>query len=342
VVDQDAGGFDFSVHVGEHPLDGLEFADGFAESAAGAGVFDGLIEGALGKADGERGDADTAVVESGESDLEALAFFPEAGGDGDDAIVENDFDGGGTALAHFVFVAADFEAGCVGLEEEGGDSLPGRSGIGFGKDDEEAGSGAIGDPGFGAGEFVVIAIADSEGLDASGVGSGGGFGEAEGAEDFAGREAAKVAGSLFVGGVDEERGLHGGVGDRDGGGHGGVNFGDFFEHEDVGEGVEAWAAPLFGEQHAATTESAEFLDGVEGEMVSALPVFDVRADFGVHEVADGIADEEMVVGEGEVHFGDGSTGQEGIGHGDTEGTEGVKESEGESKVEQLKSGRVKQ
>ncbi len=91
MVEERAGGFDFGVHVGEHPLDGLEFADGFAEGFAGAGVFDGFIEGALGQADGLRGDADAAAIESGESDLQALAFFAEAIGGGNYAIVEDEF-----------------------------------------------------------------------------------------------------------------------------------------------------------------------------------------------------------------------------------------------------------
>ena len=107
VVEEGAGGFDFGVHVGEHELDGLEFGDGFAEGFAGRGEFDGFVEGALGEADGLRGDADASAIESGESDLEALAFFTETIGGGDFAIVENDFDGGRGALAHFVFVAAD-------------------------------------------------------------------------------------------------------------------------------------------------------------------------------------------------------------------------------------------
>jgi hypothetical protein len=80
-----------------------------------------------------------------------------------------------------------------------------------------------------------------------------------------------------------------------------VDAGYFFEHEDVRDGVEARAAVGFGGEHAAAAEGAEFLDGVEGEMIGALPVFDVRADFGAHEVANGVADEELVVGEGEVH-----------------------------------------
>ena len=47
VVDQAAGGFDFGVHVGEHPLDGLEVADVFAEGVAIARVFCGFVERAL-------------------------------------------------------------------------------------------------------------------------------------------------------------------------------------------------------------------------------------------------------------------------------------------------------
>ena len=155
MVEEGAGGFDFGVHVGEHELDGLEFGDEFAEGFAGAGEFDGFVEGGLREADGLRSDADASPIESGEGDFEALAFFAEAIGGGDFAIVENDFDGGGGALAHFVFVAADVEAGEGGLDEEGGDSLPAEFWLRFGEDDVEAGVEAVGDPGFGAVEKIV-------------------------------------------------------------------------------------------------------------------------------------------------------------------------------------------
>ena len=52
MVEEGAGGFDFGVHVGEHPLDGLEFADGFAEGLRRAGIFHGFVQGALSEADG--------------------------------------------------------------------------------------------------------------------------------------------------------------------------------------------------------------------------------------------------------------------------------------------------
>ena len=155
MVEECAGGFDFGMHVGEHKLDGLEFGDGFAERFAGLGEFDGFVECALREADGLRGDADASAIESGESDFEALAFFAEAIGGGDFAIVENDFDGGRAALAHFVFVATDAEAGEGGFDEEGGNSLPAEFRLRFGEDDVEAGGAAVGDPGFGAGEEIV-------------------------------------------------------------------------------------------------------------------------------------------------------------------------------------------
>ena len=106
---------------------------------------------------------------------------------------------------------------------------------------------------------------------------------------------------MRIGGEGQQRQLHGGIGDGERRGDGGVNAGYFFEHQNVGDGVEAGTAPLFGHQHAATAEGAEFFDGVEGEVVGAFPVFDVRAHFGVHELANGVANEELVVGEGEVH-----------------------------------------
>ncbi len=156
MVKEGAGGFEIGVHVGEHPLDRLEFADGSAEGFAGAGVFHRFVEGAFGEADSLRSDADASRVESGERNAQALTFFSEAVFAWDDAIVQKNFDRGGGALAHFVFVAADFETGEGGLDQEGGNSLPGELGTGFGENEVDTGSGTIGDPGFGAVENVVI------------------------------------------------------------------------------------------------------------------------------------------------------------------------------------------
>src|SRR4030095_9317113 len=112
------------------------------------------------------------------------------------------------------------------------------------------------------------------GLDSGGVGACGGFGEAEGAEDFAGGEALQIF--LFVRFAAElrERRLNRRVGYAERGGHGGVDAGDFFEHQHVGNRVQAGAAPLVGREHATAAHFAESFQQVEGEFFFAFEVLD--------------------------------------------------------------------
>ncbi len=142
-------------------------------------------------ADGLRGDADAAAIERFERDAQALAFFAQAIFRRHAAILQRNFRASERAQAHFIFVAADAEAGKIGFDEEGGDAAAACCGIGLGENDVEAGDAAVGDPGFGAVQDVVIAIADGAGLDSGSVGAGLRFGEAEGAENFAAGEAAR-------------------------------------------------------------------------------------------------------------------------------------------------------
>src|SRR5882724_1845395 len=107
---QAAGGFDFGLHVGEHPLNGLKFADGFAEGFALLGVFHGLFERALRQSHSLRGDTDAPAIERAESNLQALTFGTEPIFCRHFAIVQNNFDGRRTALAHLVFMTAYFES----------------------------------------------------------------------------------------------------------------------------------------------------------------------------------------------------------------------------------------
>ena len=242
----------------------------------------------MGEADGQRSDADAAAVECGERDFQALAFFAETICGGNNAIIENNFDGGRSALAHFVFVSADFEAGRVGFDEEGRDSLPGCRRIGFGEDNIEAGSGTVGDPGFCAVEFVVKAknwkrkkqiprfarhdnfvpaTPHGGGLDARGVRTCSGSVRQKAPRISPEARRRRYLDFCCVGGVGQERQLDRGIGNAERGRHGGVNAGDFLEHQDVGDTVEGGATPLFGHQHAAAAKGAEFLDGVERKVV---------------------------------------------------------------------------
>ena len=176
LVNESTGSFEFGVHVSEHPLDGLEFSDRFAESFPGVRVLDGFVECTLGQANGLGSDTDTSTIEGRECDFQAGAFVSQAICRRDHTIVEKNFHGGRAALAHFVFMSTNFEAREARFHEESGDSFPGRGGIGLREDDIDAGSGAIGDPGFRAVELVMLAVADGRGLDSSGVGACGRFG----------------------------------------------------------------------------------------------------------------------------------------------------------------------
>src|SRR3984957_17557174 len=121
-----------------------------AESFSLLGVARCGFECALANPYGLRGDADAAAVERFQRDSEALAFFAQAIFRGYAAILQRNFRGAREAQSHFIFVAADAEAGKIRLDEKGGDAAAACGGIGFGEDDIEAGASAGGGPGFGA------------------------------------------------------------------------------------------------------------------------------------------------------------------------------------------------
>src|SRR5580704_10990615 len=160
-----------------------------AERFSLLGVECGGFESALAYAYRLRGDTDAAPVERFQSDAEALAFFAQAIFGWHAAILQRNFRGARKAQAHFIFVAADTEAGKIWLDEKGADAAAACGGIGLREDDVETGDAAVGDPGFGSVQDVVVAVTDGAGLDSGGVGARLRFREAEGAENFAAGEA---------------------------------------------------------------------------------------------------------------------------------------------------------
>src|SRR5260370_17811970 len=75
---ESARGFNFHLHVGEHPLDGLILGDRLAESLALLGVMHRGFERSLREAKRLRGDADASAIERFERDSQTLAFFSQA------------------------------------------------------------------------------------------------------------------------------------------------------------------------------------------------------------------------------------------------------------------------
>ena len=68
--------------------------------------------------------------------------------------------------------------------------------------------------------------------------------------------------------------------------------------------IRARAAPLFGNQHAAAAEFAQSPQFVGGKFLFAIALADVRAHFGFHELAHGVSDQALIIGERKVHAGD--------------------------------------
>src|SRR5580700_4545281 len=156
-ADKQARCVDFRGHIGEHELDGLKLGDRMAESQALLGIFLRGFKSALRDAGGLRGDADAAAVERRESHLVAFAVVADAIGVGDFAVGENQFAASCGADAEFFFFFADFESRRAFFYDQGGDAFFALFGMRVDVDDGGVGGAAVGDPGFGAVEDVLVA-----------------------------------------------------------------------------------------------------------------------------------------------------------------------------------------
>ena len=294
--------FDFRGHVGEHPLNGLIVGNGTAEGAALLRVARGRFHRTLCQANRLRGNADATAVERAERNLQALPFSAENVFGGHATILENNFSGARESKAHLVFVAADAKARRGGLDEKRRDSASTDGWIGLGEDNVDVRESAVRHPALRAVQDVGIAIADGACLNSGGVGPGLRFGEAEPAENFAMREPRQVLPLMRVGAVLQNRRGRNGVGHAERDGSGGVDARDFLNHQRVGDRVRRRAAVFFRDEHAAAAEFAEAADFGFGD---APPVVlaENRTHLRFHELADGVADEELIAGEREIHAG---------------------------------------
>ena len=264
-ADEEAGGVDFGGHVGEHELNGLELRDGMAEGVALLGVGAGGFEGALGDAEGLRGDADAAAVERGERDFVAFAFVADAIGGGNFAVGEDQFAAGGGADAELFFFLAGLESGRAFFDDQRGDAFFAFFGMGVDVDDGGIGGAAVGDPGFGAVEDVLVAAKDGFGLESGGVGAGLRFGESVAADFFAAGVGFEEFLFLFVGAEAMDRIAVERILDGEDDAGGGAAAGDFLDDDGVGDVVEAGAAFGFGEGDAGEAEFGGFAKRARGK-----------------------------------------------------------------------------
>ena len=191
-VDQEPGAAQLGGHVGNLEGHVLLLADGLAELNPLLGVLHGGLIGPLGDAQRLSRDADTAAVQGGHGDLEALALLAQQVLLGDLHVVEVQLAGGGGTDAHFVVVLFKGKALPALFHDEGGDAPGTDAGGGDGEDHIGVGLAAVGDKDFLAVEEVVVPHVLGGGLGAAGVGAGIGLGQAEGPHLFAGAQIGQI------------------------------------------------------------------------------------------------------------------------------------------------------
>ena len=159
----------------------------------------------------------------------------------------------------------------------------------------------VGDELLRAVDHPLAVLEPGAGPDVAGVGAGLGLGEPEGAELAPRAEVGQQLALLLLGAeqVDRLRAERGVRGHRDR--DRGVDPGQLLDRERVGERVAAPAAVLLGERDPHQAELAHLRDQLVGERLRAVELLGDGRDLVAGEVADGVAQQPLLVGELEVH-----------------------------------------
>src|SRR4051794_28445495 len=173
-------------------------------------------------------------------------------------------------------------------------------GVGLGEDERDLRVVAHRDPLLLAGDLPALGRLLRARGQVRGVGAGVRLGQSEAAQDLAGAQARQPLVLLLLAApaLDRrahERGLH--RHDRAGRGIGAAHL---LDDQRVGAVVQAAAAVLLGDDRPQVAHVAELLDQVEVEVLVAVVVPGLREDLLVGELARGVADQPLLVGQLEV------------------------------------------
>ena len=156
------------------------------------GVAEGEVEGALGDADGLRGDRDPGVVEGLHRGLEAGALVADHPVGGDPDVVEVDLAGRAALDAELLLLGPEGDPVVGLLDHERRDAAAPLLRVGHRHHRVELADPGVGDPALHAVEHPLVAVADGAGLHRDRVGSGLGLGQAVGEAAVTGGEPAQV------------------------------------------------------------------------------------------------------------------------------------------------------
>ena len=163
-------------------------------------------------------------------------------------------------------------------------------------DHDEVGDRALADEALGPGDQVLVAVAHGARADRRGVGAGLGLGDGERDQLPPGGEVGDPALLLLVGPGDEERQGAQALDREDEAGRR-AGAADLLDREAGGEEVAAEAAEPLGEVDGEDVVGREELLDVPRELGRPVDLGGARGDLLVGEVADGVAQEALLLGE---------------------------------------------
>ena len=163
-------------------------------------------------------------------------------------------------------------------------------------DDGDVGDRAVRDPHLRAVEDPVRAVASGQRAHGPGVGAGVGLGQSEAADLLAGVHRRQpplllILGSPLPDREHRERALH-----RDEAANARVACLELLAHEPVHDRARL-GQPVALEVHSEQAESRQLGNQVEGKLAAFEPLADVRLDLLGDELAHGVADRPLLVGE---------------------------------------------
>ena len=269
-----------------------------AELLALLGVVEREVERALGDADGLRGDGDPGVVEGLHRGLEPGALVADHPVGGDAHVVEVDLAGGAALDAELLLLGTEGDALVALLDHERRDAAAARLRVGHGHHGVELADAGVGDPALHAVEDPLVAVAHRPRLHGDRVGARLGLGQAVGEAALAGREPAQVVLLQLLRAGDHHR-QRAELVDRGDQAAAHADAGDLLDHQHRGQRVGTGTAVLLGHVRRVEVGLLERLRGLLGVAALLVDLGGVRRDLGRTEVADGLADRLVLLGERE-------------------------------------------
>ena len=266
-INQEPGAAQLGGHIRQLKGNALLGGNGLAELDTFFGIGQRVLKGSLSDPQCLGGNTDTAAVQRGHGDFEALALLAQQVFLGNLYVVEDQLRRGGGADAHFIIVVTELEAFPTLLHNKSRDAPGADVRRGDGEDHIGVRLWRVGDEDLAAVEQPVVALVNGSSFRTAGIGAGVGFRQAKSADLFSPRQGNQIFLLLLLGaeGKDGPRAQRY-VGRQD---HtrSTVHPGQLFHSNGIAENVQSHAAVFLGIRQAEPTQLPHFPYGLGGKFV---------------------------------------------------------------------------